>query len=136
MGHVTKDGEDGKARNKAGNTVDGTGQQGIPGRERGERLLVTIRVHLAPLTLCSQAAGRLWNLQSHPVSKATPPSHFPAVMSHGPQGLTTTELVPAGAVCQQRANQRLGDKSSSLLKQTLRGLLCLLAPCVVISERC
>lgn len=34
MGHVTKDGENGKSRNKTGNTVDGAGQQGIPGRER------------------------------------------------------------------------------------------------------
>lgn len=34
MGHVSKDGEDGKPGNKTGNTVDGAGQQGIPGRER------------------------------------------------------------------------------------------------------
>lgn len=39
MGHVAKDGEDGKPRNKTGHTVDGAGQQGIPGRERERQLL-------------------------------------------------------------------------------------------------
>lgn len=79
MGHVAKDGEDGKPRNKTGHTVDGAGQQGIPGRER-ERLLLAMQVPLTPPPLCSRTTGHLWNLQSHPVSKkATLSFHCPAV---------------------------------------------------------
>lgn len=34
MGHVTEDGEDSKPGDEAGDTVDGAGQQGIPGGEK------------------------------------------------------------------------------------------------------
>lgn len=34
MGHVAEDGEDGKSRDEAGDTVDGAGEQGVPGGER------------------------------------------------------------------------------------------------------
>lgn len=33
MSHVAKDGEDGKARDEAGDAVDGAGKQSIPGEE-------------------------------------------------------------------------------------------------------
>lgn len=33
VGHVTEDGKDGKPRDEAGDTVDGAGEQGVPGGE-------------------------------------------------------------------------------------------------------
>lgn len=58
MGHVTKDGEDGEPRDEAGNTVDGAGEQSVP----GEKKHCQFKLPDSPQG-CSLTAGPSWNPQ-------------------------------------------------------------------------
>lgn len=77
MGHVAKDGEDGEPRDEAGDTVDGAGEQGIPG---GRRTVSSSRLALPNLLMDGCAVYEVSASMPSPIQfscamdPSTPPS--------------------------------------------------------------